>query len=56
MYATGYRDMSFARDEYRALALNAEACATCSGEPCRDRCSQGLDIAKLTRSTHRMLD
>jgi predicted aldo/keto reductase-like oxidoreductase len=56
MYATGYRDMSFARDEYRALALNAEACATCSGEPCRDRCPQGLDIAKLTHSTHRMLD
>lgn len=39
-----------------ALALNAEACATCSGEPCRDRCPLGLDIAKLTRSTQRMLD
>ena len=55
MYATDYQDVPFARDEYAALAANAAACLGCSGEPCRDACTHGLDIASLCAPTHRML-
>jgi hypothetical protein len=55
MYATDYQDVAFARDEYRALEANAAACLGCSGEPCRDACSHGLDIAAWCGPTHRML-
>ena len=55
MYATDYGDLAFARDEYAALSANAAACLGCSGEPCRDACSHGLDIRGLCAPTHRML-
>ena len=55
MYATDYGDLAFARDEYAGLSANAAACLACSGEPCRDACTHGLDIAGLCAPTHRML-
>jgi predicted aldo/keto reductase-like oxidoreductase len=55
MYAVDYEDLAFARDEYAALEGSAEACLTCSGEPCRSACSHGLDIAAWCAPTHRML-
>ena len=55
MYATDYGDLTFARDEYAALPANAAACLACSGEPCRDACTHGLDIPGLCAPTHRML-
>lgn len=55
MYATDYQDVAFARREYAALATNASACLTCSGEPCADACIYGLDVSALCAPTHRML-
>ncbi len=55
MYATDYQDVDFARREYAALTVNAVACLTCSGEPCRNACSHGLDVAAWCAPTHRML-
>ena len=55
MYATDYRDLAFARDEYAALPANAAACVGCSGEPCLGACTHGLDIGGLCAPTHRML-
>ena len=55
MYATDYGDLTFARDEYAALSTDAAACLTCTGEPCRDACTHGLDIAGLCAPAHRML-
>ena len=55
MYATDYGDLTFARDEYAGLSANAAACLACTGEPCRDACTHGLDIAGLCAPTHRML-
>lgn len=55
MYATDYRDTEFARDEYAALEVRADACLGCSGEPCRSACTHGLDISAFCAATHRML-
>ena len=55
MYATAYQDVLFARLEYAELAVNAAACVTCSGAPCQDACSHGLNVAELCAPTHRML-
>ena len=55
MYATDYEDVAFARAEYAALESNAAACLNCSGEPCRNACSHGLDISAWCAPTHRML-
>ncbi|HEY5645644.1 MAG TPA: aldo/keto reductase, partial [Pseudomonadales bacterium] len=55
MYATDYGDVEFARREYAELTVNASACLTCSGEPCRDACSHGLNIASWCAPTHQML-
>jgi len=55
MYAVDYEDVAFARAEYAALEGNAEACLSCSGEPCASACSHGLDIAAWCAPTHRML-
>jgi hypothetical protein len=55
MYATDYQDVDFARREYAELAVNASACLSCSGAPCRNACSHGLDIAAWCAPTHRML-
>jgi predicted aldo/keto reductase-like oxidoreductase len=55
MYAVDYRDLQFARREYAALNGSAEACLTCSGEPCRNACTHGLAIDRLCGPTHRWL-
>ncbi len=55
MYATDYQDVAFARDEYARVTPNAAACASCSGQPCRDACSHGLPIAEMCAPTHRWL-
>lgn len=55
MYAVDYGDVDFARDEYAQLATNSAACLSCSGTPCRDACSHGIDIARLCGPTHIML-
>lgn len=55
MYAVDYQDLEFAREEYHALAVNANACLGCSGEPCRSACSYGLTIDQLCAATHRIL-
>ncbi len=55
MYAVDYKDVEFARAEYAALPVNAAACLSCSGEPCRTACSYGLAIDSLCAPTHRIL-
>ncbi len=55
MYAVDYEDAAFARREYRTLDADASACLGCSGEPCRNACSHGLDIAELCADTHGLL-
>ena len=55
MYATDYQDVGFARLEYAELASNASACLGCSGEPCQNACTHGLQIPDLCAPTHRML-
>ena len=55
MYAADYGDLEFARAEYASLGGNAAACLSCSGEPCRDACTHGLDIAALCAPAHRLL-
>jgi len=55
MYATDYEDSVFARREYAQLSINASACLSCSGEPCRNACTHGLAIDQLCAPTHRML-
>ncbi|MDA1076434.1 MAG: hypothetical protein O3A63_17005, partial [Proteobacteria bacterium] len=55
MYATDYQDVAFARDEYAAIAVNASACLSCSGAPCQNACTHGIDIAAFCAPTHSML-
>ncbi len=55
MYAVDYGDVPFARDEYAMLTSNASACIDCSGEPCSQACTYGLNIAELCDSTHELL-
>lgn len=55
MYATDYKDVAFAKAEYRMLAGDASPCLSCSGEPCAGACPHGLNIAELCAPTHRLL-
>ena len=55
MYATDYQDLEMAQREYRAFTVNASACLSCDGQPCRDACTHGLSIDELCAPTHRML-
>ena len=55
MYATDYGNLKFARDEYALLGQSAQACLSCDGKPCRDACTQGINIAQLCGPTHVML-
>jgi len=55
MYATDYRDVAFARREYAALDGSAEACLSCTGQPCQGACPHGLQIEALCGPTHRIL-
>ena len=55
MYAVDYGDVGYARDEYAMLTSDASACVGCSGAPCANACTYGLDIAELCDSTHELL-
>jgi len=55
MYAEDYRDLELAREDYAKLDRNAEACLSCSGEPCATACPHGLPLSELTRRTGRLL-
>jgi len=55
MYAVDYGDLPYGRREYARLTANAGPCASCLIQACRDQCPHGLEIARLTRSAHRML-
>ncbi len=55
MYATDYEDLEFAKHEYALLDVNAHACLSCDGAPCRDACTHGLTVPDLCAPTHRML-
>ncbi len=55
MYATHYKDLEFARSEYAQLAVNAAACASCSGQPCREACTHDLRIDQLCGPAHSLL-
>lgn len=55
MYATDYRDVRFAREEYARIAANAAPCLTCDGTPCQGACPQGIPIAASCAPTHRLL-
>ena len=55
MYAVDYQDVTFARDEYALLKLNAAACLSCDGQPCATACTHGIPIAELCAPTHRLL-
>jgi len=51
MYANDYGQQGHGRASYAALGAGASPCLACSGEPCANACSWGLDIPGLTRST-----
>jgi predicted aldo/keto reductase-like oxidoreductase len=55
MYAAGYHDLPYAREEYAKLEPSASACASCALQTCAQSCPLGLDIAALTRSAHSRL-
>ena len=55
MYATDYGDSNYASREYAELAVNAASCVSCLHRSCLGRCPQGLEVARLTRSAHRLL-
>ncbi|HKJ24087.1 MAG TPA: aldo/keto reductase [Myxococcota bacterium] len=55
MYAEDYGRPELARREYRALEVDATACASCSGEPCATACPHGLPVSELTKRTARIL-
>ena len=55
MYATDYRNLTLAREEYNLIEQNAAACLSCSGEPCKNACTHGLAINELCGATHTML-
>lgn len=55
MYATDYKDVEFAKAEYKLLAGDASPCLSCSGEPCAGACPHGIDIASFCAPTHRLL-
>jgi len=50
MYAEGYRDLAYAREEYAKLDQGAAACAACSQPACTGSCPLGLDVPTLLGS------
>lgn len=55
MYDVDYGLPKIAAREYARLEADANPCLACSGTPCEGACPAGLDIARLTRETHRRL-
>ena len=55
MYALDYARPALARSDYARLERSAEACLTCSGEPCRGACPNRIPIATRARATARLL-
>jgi predicted aldo/keto reductase-like oxidoreductase len=56
MYATDYGDRDYASREYAQLGVGAESCVSCSQRSCLGKCPQGLEIPRLTRSAHELLE
>ncbi len=54
MYARDYADLTYAREDYARLAVNAAACAGCAA-PCAGSCPSAIDVPTLTLDTHRRL-
>lgn len=55
MYDLDYGQPAIAAREYAGLETNAEACLSCTGQPCAGACSSGIAISQLTRDTaHRL--
>lgn len=48
MYDVDYGDRNLALADYGRLSTGAEACLTCTAQPCRAACPYGLPIPKLT--------
>ena len=55
MYARDYGAVDVARIEYATLGSPADACLSCSGQPCAGTCPHGLAPHLLTRATHALL-
>ncbi|MFP6641879.1 MAG: aldo/keto reductase, partial [Myxococcota bacterium] len=55
MYATHYGNLDYAREDYAKLGAGAAACEACTTRNCLGQCPDGLAVADLTRSAHRML-
>lgn len=55
MYAEDYGDPARGRGAHAGLDVDASACLTCSGAPCRGACPHGLDLATRVRDTPRLL-
>ncbi len=55
MYAWDYGDLELARGDYAGLGRGAEACLTCSGQPCAGACPHGVAIEEWMAPTHRRL-
>ena len=55
MYAVEYKDLEMARDEYARIGTNADACLSCSGEPCANACTFGVEINQVCGPTHTLL-
>ena len=54
MYALDYRNVNKALNTYSSIKNNANACSSCSGEPCLSACVYKLDIKNLNEKTHKL--
>jgi predicted aldo/keto reductase-like oxidoreductase len=55
MYARDYGDLDLAREDYAKLGPGAAPCLSCAHRACAGACPHGLEIARLTTSTHSTL-
>ncbi len=55
MYAVDYKNPKNALISYSQIENNAEACSSCSGEPCKDKCGYNLDIKSINNFSHKLL-
>ena len=55
MYDRDYADPELARSDYATLGAGAEACLSCADRSCSGACPFGVEIEKLTATTHRRL-
>ena len=55
MFAVDYKNPKNALISYSQIKNNAEACFSCSGEPCKDKCGYNLDIKSINDFSHKLL-